>query len=529
MKGPPARLSRFAQSLGGGSESNWGTAGEGLGSDGQVQRTLLSGAEPPARGGARRLRVGTAVRLAALHALVIATVLGIVVVQFTQVFASQYRTTITHDLTENLKSFSTDASARPRTQSLGAFSRSFLASHGDIAGDLIIISIPSQRLTVGSGGSERLAALPQIAALLRRPPAATSFSQVSLAGRPEEVLATPIVEAGRTLGTFVTSSSLASYERTRARVLQLAIGEGLIALIAAVISAYMLLRRLLGSVERLTRTARDIGLSGQLDVRLDERPMNDEVGQMAATFDAMIDKIDSSMSVQRQLLSDVSHQLRTPLTVMRGHLEVMARGALDDAMDTRATVAIVVAQLDHMGALVDRLLLLGRSLEADFVDLAPVDLRTMIGDIADAARVLAPRRWDFPPVPDVVLTADLDKVRGAVFNLLDNAVRATGPGDTIRLSARVGGPPGETFVDIVVDDSGPGIPLGERETALQRFSRPSATNAEGTGLGLAIVNAVVRAHGGRAIVGDSPLGGCRVTIRLPLGDVSPTSALPEEV
>lgn len=489
----------------------------------------MSGAEKPTRGGARRFRVGTAVRLAALHALVIATVLGIVVVQFTQVFASQYRTTITHDLTENLKAFSTDASARPPTQSLGAFSRSFLASHGDIAGDLIIISIPSQRLTVGSGGSERLAALPQIAAALRRPPAATAFSQVTLAGTPEDVLVTPIVEAGRTLGTFVTSGSLASYERTRARVLQLAIGEGLIALVAAVISAYLLLRRLLGSVERLTRTARDIGLRGELDIRLDERPMNDEVGQMAVTFDAMIDKIDSAMSVQRQLLSDVSHQLRTPLTVMRGHLEVMARGTLDDAVDTRATVAIVVAQLDHMGGLVDRLLLLGRSLEADFVELAPVDLRTMIGDIADAARVLAPRRWDFPPIPDLVLTADLDKLRGAIFNLLDNAVRATGPGDTVRLSATVGESPGEAFVDISVDDSGPGIPLGERETALQRFSRPSATNAEGTGLGLAIVNAVVRAHGGRAIVDDSPLGGCRVTIRLPLAHLPGTRTLPEEI
>ncbi|MHB1536332.1 MAG: sensor histidine kinase, partial [Acidimicrobiales bacterium] len=317
------------------------------------------------------------------------------------------------------------------------------------------------------------------------------------------------------------------YERTRTRVLQLAIGEGLITLLAAIVSVYVLLRRLLGSVYRLTRTARDIGLRGELDVRLGDQRTGDEVGEMGATFDAMIDKIDIAMSVQRRLLADVSHQLRTPLTVMRGHLEVMCRGPLDDPAEARATVGVVVDQLDHMQALVERLLLLGRSLEVDFAELVPVDLRAMLADIADAAEVLAPRRWRVGPIPDVVLRADLDKLRGAVLNLIDNAVKATQPGDTIRLSATLEGGAGEAFVDILVDDSGPGIPPEERDRVLGRFSRPSAGDSHGTGLGLAIVEAVARAHGGRASVGDSPLGGCRVTIRLPLLDAERYPALVE--
>ena len=496
-------------------------------SDGYSREPRSAGTEDRSVAGRRRFRVGTAGRLAAFHALVIATVLGIVVIQFTQAFAGRYRTTITRDLTENLSAFSDGAASRPANQSLAVFSRTFLASHGAVAGDLIIISVPSTHLSLGTGGSGALAALPPVATLLRRPPRATVLSQVTLDNTPQEVLAAPITEGGKVLGTFVTAGSLASYERTRTRVLQLAIGEGLIALLAATVSVYLLLRRLLGSVNRLTRTARDIGLRGDLDVRLGDQHAGDEVGEMAATFDAMVDKIDAAVSVRRRLLADVSHQLRTPLTVMRGHLEVMSRGRLDDPAEIRTTVGVVVDQLDHMRTLVERLLLLGRSLETDFAELVPVDLRSMLADVADAAQVLAPRHWEVGAIPDIVLPADLDKLRGAVLNLIDNAVKATEPSDTIRLSAALDGAAEGGFVDIVVDDSGPGIPPNEREAVLNRFTRPSATDSSGTGLGLAIVEAVARAHGGRAIVDDSPLGGCRVIIRLPLAAPDDYPALEE--
>ena len=458
----------------------------------------------------RYLRFGTATRLAAFHALVIATVLGIVVVQFTRAFSNQYRSTITRDLTENVTAFTQGAAARPANQPLLVFARSFLSNRGNIVGDLIIISLPFTPPALGTRGSGALAAVPRVSALLVHAPARSVLAQITLSGEPEQILATPIVEKGHTVGTFVTAGSLTGYEHTRRRVLQLAVGEGIITLLAAIVSVYLLLRRLLGSVYRLTHAARDIGLRGQLDVRLSDKRTGDEVGEMAETFDAMISKIDHAVSVQRRLLADVSHQLRTPLTVMRGHLEVMARGRLDDPVETRATIGVVVDQLDHMRNLVERLLLLGRSLEADFADMAPVDLRATLADVAAAAQVLAPRQWQVGAIPDVVLSADLEKLRGALLNLIDNAVKATGPDDTIRLSATIEG----EFVDIMVDDSGPGIPPEEREAVLGRFARPSATDSYGTGLGLAIVEAVARAHGGGTSLRESPLGGCRATIRL---------------
>ncbi|MHB1535450.1 MAG: hypothetical protein ACYC1D_12740, partial [Acidimicrobiales bacterium] len=226
------------------------------------ERARLRDWEDRTPGSRRRFHLGTAGRLAAFHAMVIATVLGIVVVQFTQAFASRYLTTITRDLSENVMSFSQSAAARPATQSLVSFARSFLASHDAVAGDVLIVSLPAQPPALGTGESAALSALPQVAALLRRPPPRTVLSQVSLGGTPEEVLAAPIIQSGKVVGTFVTAGSLAGYERTRTRVLQLAIGEGLITLLAAIVSVYVLLRRLLGSVYRLTRTARDIGLRG---------------------------------------------------------------------------------------------------------------------------------------------------------------------------------------------------------------------------------------------------------------------------
>ncbi len=158
---------------------------------------------------------------------------------------------------------------------------------------------------------------------------------------------------------------------------------------------------------------------------------------LAATFDQMADRVAAAMEAQRRLLSDVSHQLRTPLTVARGHLEVLGRGPAPDPAEVRETVDLVVDEIDHMRALVERLLLLGRALEPDFLDQIPVDLRTFCLDLFAAARVLAPRDWQLSEVPDVVVDVDEAKLRGALLNLIDNAVRATADGDTVALS--VGG------------------------------------------------------------------------------------------
>jgi signal transduction histidine kinase len=149
---------------------------------------------------------------------------------------------------------------------------------------------------------------------------------------------------------------------------------------------------------------------------------------------------------------------------MRGHLEVARRGGLSDPVGTGETIDLVLDELEHTTALVDRMLVLGRSMDPDFLHPEPVDLRSFLGDLFTAAQSLAPRQWELGPVPDVVIVLDRDKLRGALLNLIDNAVQA---------------------------------------------------EQRGSGLGLAIVKAVTEAHGGQVVVVSAPGEGCAVRMVFP--------------
>jgi signal transduction histidine kinase len=311
----------------------------------------------------------------------------------------------------------------------------------------------------------------------------------------------------------MATTDLSPLRAQRARVLALSLAEATVALLAGVLSAYFLLRRLLRTVGRITTTAEEIG-GGELARRLGDQGTDDEVGQLATTFDVMLDRVDSVMTAQSRLLSDVSHQLRTPMTVARGHLEVLQRTGGFGDREADATVSLVLDELDHMRALVERLLLLGRAMEPDFLVRQPIDVRAFMADLFDAAQIIAPRLWSLAPPPDVVLHADPEKLRGAMLNLVDNAVHATTPDDAIEFSASIDR---EGRLVLCLEDSGPGIPPAEREAVLARFARPGARGEGGSGLGLAIVKAVAEAHGGFVEVGASGLGGARVAVVVPLG------------
>jgi signal transduction histidine kinase len=153
----------------------------------------------------------------------------------------------------------------------------------------------------------------------------------------------------------------------------------------------------------------------------------------------------------------------------------------------------------------------------------PVDLRTFCADVVDAACVLAPREWKLSPVPDVVARFDEAKVRGALLNLVDNAVRATKDGDVVAVAADRRWDGG---IVLSVDDSGPGIPEERRAEVLRRFARPGAADSEGSGLGLAIAATVAAAHGGSLELADSPYGGLRASLSLPATVVAATPLEP---
>ena len=469
---------------------------------------------PPTAGSSasRRRRPGTAVRLAVFHGGVLALVLGVVTVALVRQFSTSYEKVAARGLVQELRAFSTATSAPTGRCGLVTEAVSFFRNHELPAGTAVAIGVPGCRDVASGVAAAQLLASRQVVPVLRAAPSRATAHAERLAGAEREVLTAAITAGGRPVGSFVAAVDLTPFIGDRDRMLRLSVAEAAVALLAGSASAYWLLRRLLRTVGRITTTAEEIE-SGQLDRRLGDQGTDDEVGQLATTFDRMLDRVEGAMTSQRRLLSDVSHQLRTPLTVARGHLEVLQRTAVDDPAAVSETLAFVVDELDHMSALTDRLLLLGRAMEPDFLAPVPLDLRALLADVHAAAGVLAERRFVLGPVADVTIVADEAKLRGALLNLLDNAVKATGPGDMIRLSGAFDLRSGELL--LTIDDGGPGIDASQRQTALARFSRPGADDDRGSGLGLAIAKAVAEAHGGSLEIDDSDLGGCRVTIRLP--------------
>lgn len=454
---------------------------------------------------------GTAVKLTAYLALILTATLTLSLLALLHAFSTQSDATTVRSLVAEIRAF-TAAAAPAGTTALPATSESYLRTKVLPDGEQLLIQLPDGTLlgSAGSGPIIRSTALTRWLAAPGRP----QQTRLHVAGQTYLSVAVPFADAsGRpTGGAVIATSDLAQNSRDFNRVRALAIGEAVVAIAAGCLGAYLLLRRLLRRVGRITATAADLG-SGALDRRLRETEDGDEVGQLASTFDAMADQLSTVMQTQRRMLSDVSHQLRTPLTVAQGHLEVLARAQPSDPADTRETIALVLDEIGHMKAMVERLLMLGRAMEPDFLEIQPIDLRSFCVDLVDAAQVLAIRRWVLEPVPDVVIDADASKLRGALLNLVDNAVRATQDLDVIRLSVQVedGG-----AVVFTVEDSGPGIPPARRTAVLQRFARPGAADSDGSGLGLAIVVAVAQAHGGTVAIDASPLGGARVAMRLPV-------------
>ncbi|HET8559050.1 MAG TPA: HAMP domain-containing sensor histidine kinase [Marmoricola sp.] len=278
-------------------------------------------------------------------------------------------------------------------------------------------------------------------------------------------------------------------------------------LVLAVI-AWRVIGATLRPVEALRAGAERISGSGR-DERLPDPGTDDEVGALARTLNSMLERLAGSRERQRAFLADVAHELRSPLASMRTQLEVAQQlgegGELVDGLHEETV---------RMGTLVEDLLVLAR-LDADTAppsESVPVEVGAAFaaacGRYADARLVVHPAE-----PRDLRVLGDHDELVRILTNLVDNALRhATG---RVTVAAERRG----ARVALLVDDDGPGVPEEHRETVLQRFTRLDESrdrDAGGSGLGLAIVGELVTRRGGRVVLGDSPLGGLRVEVLLPV-------------
>lgn len=241
---------------------------------------------------------------------------------------------------------------------------------------------------------------------------------------------------------------------------------------------------------------------------------SDDLADLTRTMNGMLDRIETAVTDQRQLCRDVGHELRTPITIARGHLEIMDPA---DAADSEAARAVTLKELARMTTLAEDLLLIASTDRDDFVVPSATDVAEVTQEVYDHAQVLGERTWVLEEAAMVVAALDSARIVQAWEQLASNAVKYSQTGTRVGIGSRKEG----AELRLWVRDEGVGIAPENHARVLERFTRvPSVVGGKrpaGTGLGLAVVAAIARAHGGRVEI-DSDLGrGALVSIVVPVG------------
>jgi signal transduction histidine kinase len=285
---------------------------------------------------------------------------------------------------------------------------------------------------------------------------------------------------------------------------------GAVALVAALLAGYLVAARAAAPLRRFAATAAEVD-AGDLSPRIDPDPAAAaELRVLTDSFNLMLDRLEDAFARQRGFVSDASHELRSPLTAIRGQIEVLARDPEPDVAEVRRVEAATLAELARVERLVEELLALARLDEGVGPARRELDAAAFLHEVVLAAPGDA-------VVGDLAagrIEADPEMIGRVVRNLVENARRHAGAAGTVRVSSTGLG----TRLRVDVDDDGPGIQPAERERVFDRFHRSEAARARasgGAGLGLAIARGIVVAHGGSIRAEGSPLGGARVSFELP--------------
>jgi signal transduction histidine kinase len=272
--------------------------------------------------------------------------------------------------------------------------------------------------------------------------------------------------------------------------------------------AWLTAGRILKPLQSLSKAARSISES-DLTQRIVIKG-NGEVMELANTFNDMMERLERAFTNQREFTNDIGHELRTPITIIRGHLELIG----DDPQEQHEAIALVIDELDRMASLVNDLILLAKSEQPAFLRLESISLKLLMSELYAKAQAIAPRQWQLDIVGDGQIYGDRYRITQAVMNLVLNATQHTHQDDRISLGAAIT----NTEVQIWVQDTGEGIAPEDQRHIFKRFSRGNhhqIRGSEGSGLGLAITQSIAHAHGG-IIRLQSKLGtGSTFTVVLP--------------
>jgi signal transduction histidine kinase len=311
--------------------------------------------------------------------------------------------------------------------------------------------------------------------------------------------------------------SLAIYDQTLDRIRLLLAVVVVVAAIVVVVGSFAIASSALDPIARLTLAMGQIR-SDRLSSRLAWNDRNDELGRLAESFDAMLDRLEDGFARERQFISDASHELKTPLTVINANAQMLERWADRDPAVRAESVQAIKDESSSLADMINGMLLLAKAESGDDVPREPVALESVV---AEAIKLTLPRaeekrlalRFERSRSGAPVVLGNGNLLRQLFTNLIDNAIKFTEAGE---IDVTVTPDAANTIV--AVSDTGVGIDEDSLERVFDRFFRTDASRnraVPGTGLGLAIVRSIARIHGGRVSAERRPGGGTTFNVVLP--------------
>jgi signal transduction histidine kinase len=348
----------------------------------------------------------------------------------------------------------------------------------------------------------------------------TCFETASLNDEEFLIYNQPLAEPNGTPLIIQTAMSLAHRERFLDDLRNiLMVGSTVILMLVCGIS-WVLAGLALRPIHRITQTARAIGTERDFSRRVNYTGPNDEIGQLAVTFNAMVTELqaaylqmEDTLQAQRRFLADASHELRTPLTTLRGNLGLLQHQPPISEEDRTDVLTDMVEETERLTRLVNELLVLARVDAGRPLQQEPIALQPLLEDVCQQVRLLAPQRTLVCRAEaEATIMADSDALKQIMLVLLDNALNHTPPEATVTLTTRLT----QGQVAIEVSDNGPGIASIHLPYIFDRFYRGDATRTSpGTGLGLAIADELTKAQQGIITVESQVGRGSTFTLKFP--------------
>ncbi|WP_366923193.1 HAMP domain-containing histidine kinase [Metallumcola ferriviriculae] len=350
------------------------------------------------------------------------------------------------------------------------------------------------------------------------------YETLSASGSKLRLYNLPVVVEGQFVGVMQVGRSLVQVEGTLARLRLLLMISILASVLIAATVGWLLARTALNPIEKISSTAAKIGDGQHLNRRIDYSGPADEVGQLAATFNAMLSRLqqaykrlEDTYSAQRRFVADASHELRSPLTTIGGNVELLQKIEDSDPQLQGEILADISEETRRMRHLVEDMLALARADAGLRLDMERINLGELLTDVGRTARRRAAKRefaiQGLDEIQGMEVSANKDYLHQAVFILIDNAIKYTSEQGRITLS--VERYPGK--MGISVRDNGQGISGEDIEHIFERFYRiDAARKPGGTGLGLAIAKWIAKEHRGEITVESIKGQGSKFTIWLPI-------------